>query len=195
MGREDDRKRREDLRRRDDAGRREKVNKARTNLYDEGYAIAGKYVDGLLKDESMVPTLVRIDVFHFSHPGSSLTFLQNAFSTVLSKFGFDYHKLMTVDTLHDVDIGEGKRLLTHIVRIIESIGVEAVHKFDERCVHCMCVDMTNPGRSCFPSFRMIPTFGETTIRRFDGDVSALKRLTGSEIEDTLQVCTCAGLNR
>jgi len=34
---------------------------------------------------------------------------------------------------------------------------------------------------------MIPTFGKTTIRRFDGNVSELKRLTGSELEDTLQV--------
>ena len=63
MGREDDRKRREDLRRRDDAERRKKVDEARKNLYDKGYAISGDYVDGLLKGESMVPTLVRIHLF------------------------------------------------------------------------------------------------------------------------------------
>ena len=63
MGREDDRKRREELRRRDDVRRREKVKEARTNLYDKGYALAGKWVDGHLKDESMVPTLVRICLF------------------------------------------------------------------------------------------------------------------------------------
>ena len=121
--------------------------------------------------------------------GSPLTPIQSAFSTVLSKFGFDFHKMVTVDILHDVDIGEGKKLLTHIVRIIEWLGVETVRKFDERYVLHACVWMwTSTGCSFLPSFQMIPSFGETTIRRFEGDVSALKRLTGSEIEDTLQVC-------
>lgn len=41
---------------------------------------------------------------------------------------------------------------------------------------------------------MIPPFGKTTIRRFDGDVSALKRLTGDEIEDRLQVYTFVGVD-
>ena len=58
MGREDDRKCRDHLRRQDDARRCEKVEEARRNLYKEGYALAGKYVDGLLKDESLVPTSV-----------------------------------------------------------------------------------------------------------------------------------------
>ena len=58
MGREDDRKRREELCRRDDTERRERVEEARANLYDKGYAITGDWVDGLLKDCSMVPTKV-----------------------------------------------------------------------------------------------------------------------------------------
>ena len=36
------------------------------------------------------------------------------------------------------------------------------------------------------SFRQVPTFGETTIRRFD-DVSEMKRLAGHDFEDLLQV--------
>jgi len=39
----------------------------------------------------------------------------------------------------------------------------------------------------FVSFRQVPVFGETTIRRFEGDVSEMKRLTGHELEDLLQV--------
>ena len=45
--------------------------------------------------------------------------------------------MVTVDLLHDVEIGEGKKLLTHIVRIIEWLGAETVHKFDERYVLCV----------------------------------------------------------
>ena len=37
------------------------------------------------------------------------------------------------------------------------------------------------------SFRQIPAFGETTIRRFEGDVSEMKKLAGHDFEDLLQV--------
>ena len=60
LGQEDDRKRREDSRRKDDAERRKKVDDARERLYHEGYSITGDYVDGLLKDESLVPTTVSL---------------------------------------------------------------------------------------------------------------------------------------
>ena len=66
IGREDDRKRREETRRRDDIERRKKVDEARKSLYDEGYAINGDHVDGLLKSESLVPTKVPVfPVFSF----------------------------------------------------------------------------------------------------------------------------------
>jgi hypothetical protein len=58
MGREDDRKLREESRRVDNAERREGIDEARKNLYQGGYAITGKHVDGLLKGESQVPTRV-----------------------------------------------------------------------------------------------------------------------------------------
>ena len=38
------------------------VKDARKKLYDEGYAVDGDHVDGLLKDESLVPTEVRTRV-------------------------------------------------------------------------------------------------------------------------------------
>jgi len=36
------------------------------------------------------------------------------------------------------------------------------------------------------SFRQIPVFGETTIRRFEGDVSEMKKLAAHDFEDLLQ---------
>ena len=68
IGQEDDRKRQEESCRRDDAQRRNKVDDARRSLYDEGYAITGNHVDGLLKEESLIPTkvIVLIRPFHKS---------------------------------------------------------------------------------------------------------------------------------
>lgn len=42
------------------------------------------------------------------------------------------------------------------------------------------------------SFRQVPVFGETTIRRFDDDVSEMKRLAGHDFEDILQASRCSG---
>ena len=36
------------------------VKEARKTLYEEGYAVDGEQVDGLLKDESLIPTVVRV---------------------------------------------------------------------------------------------------------------------------------------
>ncbi|KAF9646621.1 hypothetical protein BDM02DRAFT_3188673 [Thelephora ganbajun] len=147
IGREDDRKCREESRQQDDAERRKKVDDARKSLYDEGYAIAGDHVDGLLKDESLVPT-------------------KNAFSVTLSPFGFDFHKMLTVDLLHEVELGVWKALLAHLIRMLHACGVDKVHEFDER-------------------FQMVPTFGDK-IRHFEGNISEMKRLAGRDLEDILQ---------
>src|SRR5882762_48820 len=40
-----------------------KVDNARKSLYKEGYAIVGDHVEGLLKDESLVPTKVAVPMF------------------------------------------------------------------------------------------------------------------------------------
>ena len=63
VGREDDQKWRKESCRQDNAERRKKVDDARKSLYDDGYAITGDHVDGLLKDESLVPTKVFMSVF------------------------------------------------------------------------------------------------------------------------------------
>ena len=38
------------------------------------------------------------------------------------------------------------------------------------------------------SFRMVPTFGLDTIRKFTNNVSGLKQLAARDFEDILQVC-------
>ena len=58
LGTEDDRQTREKSRRSDTTERQTRVEQARENLYQGGYSLAGDYVDGILKEDSMVPTKV-----------------------------------------------------------------------------------------------------------------------------------------
>ena len=68
LGRNSDQKQREESRRQDNDERRKKVDDARKSLYKEGYAITGDHVDGLLKDDSLVPTKVAIPcIYAFSN--------------------------------------------------------------------------------------------------------------------------------
>jgi hypothetical protein len=39
-----------------------------------------------------------------------------------------------------------------------------------------------------PRFRMMPTFGADTIRRFSRNVSEIKKMAARDFEDLLQVC-------
>ena len=41
---------------------------------------------------------------------------------------------------------------------------------------------------CPLSFRLVPSFGRDTIRRFSSNVSEMKRLAARDLEDLLQVC-------
>jgi len=40
----------------------------------------------------------------------------------------------------------------------------------------------------YTSFRMVPTFGRDTIRKFSANVSDLSKLAARDFEDILQVC-------
>jgi hypothetical protein len=40
----------------------------------------------------------------------------------------------------------------------------------------------------FSSYRQITTYGRDTIRKFDANVSAMKKLAARDWEDLLQVC-------
>jgi hypothetical protein len=58
FGTEEDHRTREELRRVDSIERQGRVEGARKNLYENGYALSGDYVDGALKHGSLVPTKV-----------------------------------------------------------------------------------------------------------------------------------------
>ena len=101
----------------------------RKSLYDEGYAIARDHVDGLLKNKSLVPT--KVFAFALALQQVLTPFAQNTFSVVLSPFGFDFHKMLMVDLLHEVELGVWKALLMHLIWMLHTYGADKIHEFDE----------------------------------------------------------------
>ena len=69
IGTEEDHRDRNLLRRVDTIERQGRVDQARRELYENGYALSNKRVDGALKQDSLVPTRVRRS--QFSHPSVS----------------------------------------------------------------------------------------------------------------------------
>ncbi|KAI0264767.1 hypothetical protein BC834DRAFT_970691 [Gloeopeniophorella convolvens] len=131
----------------DDTTRRRQVKKARKLVFDGGRLVKSKAVQKELPG-SKVPTL-------------------NAFSEKLQEFGFDFHKVILPDFLHEVELGVGPCIIEHLLRILVAAGGNGVQEFNER-------------------FRMIGTFGRDTIRRFTGNVSSLRKLAARDYEDIIQ---------
>ena len=123
-----------------------------------------------------------------NHPTSIATLnpCQNAFSQTLFEHGFNFFRMLTVDLLHEFELGLWKDFFTHLVRILEFLGAGTVQTFNERCIARSSCDRILVSYSPI-SFRQVPMFGETTIRRFDDNVCDMKRLAGHDFEDILQV--------
>ncbi|EIW76332.1 hypothetical protein CONPUDRAFT_15727, partial [Coniophora puteana RWD-64-598 SS2] len=138
------------LTRPDNQSFRDKVSRARRMIYRNGYVVNSTAVDDVLKAESYVPT-------------------QNAFSHALQEFDFSVFQMLTVDLLHEFELGVWKSLLSHLVRMLYSMGGQKVHEFNNR-------------------FRQISPFGCHAIRRFPNNVSELKKLAARDFEDILQCC-------
>ena len=101
--------------------------------------------------------------------------------------GLDVYPLLTVDLLHEVELGVWKALFTHIVRILHCYSSEAVAEFDRRYgqwhhVHRPVILVLSLVR-----FRMVPPFGQDNIRRFSNNASQMKGLAAHNFEDLLQV--------
>uniref|UniRef100_A0A0W0F6L2 Uncharacterized protein n=1 Tax=Moniliophthora roreri TaxID=221103 RepID=A0A0W0F6L2_MONRR len=95
----------------------------------------------------------------------SLTPNRNMFSEQLFKYSFDVFLLLVVDLLHEFELRVWKAVLMHLIRIL---------------VHFMC-DTILDNR-----YRQTPTFGRSTIRRFDNNISQIKKLATRDFEDILQ---------
>ncbi|KAG9093796.1 hypothetical protein FRC06_011372 [Ceratobasidium sp. 370] len=124
------------------------VRDARDIIYTEGRAVNSKRVEQLLQPHSYVPT-------------------NNAFSRRLRYLGFNIFESLTVDFLHEFELGVWRSVFQHILRILDSTDSRSVAVFNER-------------------FRLVPAFGSGTIRPFSEDVSDMTHPAARNYEDILQ---------
>ena len=92
--------------------------------------------------------------------------------------------------MHEFELGVWKALLTHLVRILHSLGAETVQEFNHRYTLCpwLVTLHVNCNATIYLSFRQISSFGSSsTIRRFTHNVADMKKLAARDFEDILQV--------
>ncbi|KLO18138.1 hypothetical protein SCHPADRAFT_820248 [Schizopora paradoxa] len=137
----------------DDDVRRGKIETCRSFIYEKGYAVNSQAVENILKDQSLTPT-------------------RNAFSK-LSEHGFDFHKILVPDFMHEVELGLHKNVITHLIRILNSKTVPGAN----------VVELNK-------RYSDVPVFGESTIRHFPPNTSELKKLAAHDFEDII-LCSIA----
>ncbi|KAG9075746.1 hypothetical protein FRC06_009912, partial [Ceratobasidium sp. 370] len=91
----------------------------------------------------------------------------NAFSRRLYYLGFNIFESLVVDFLHEVELGVWKSVFQHLLRVLHSKSSSSVAILNER-------------------FRLVPPFGDGTIRPFSEDVSDMTRPAARNYEDILQ---------
>ncbi|THV01338.1 hypothetical protein K435DRAFT_793413 [Dendrothele bispora CBS 962.96] len=111
--------------------------------------------------------VIRFYTYGMDYPERIMGRVCNAFSEAFGEYGFNMFKLITNDILHESEVGEWKRIFTHLVRILEAF------------------DGNNSTSILNKRYRQVPTFGHGTIRRFSNDVSAMRKLAGRDFEDML----------
>jgi hypothetical protein len=120
------------FRRFDDEAHRVLVERARRKIYEQGYAVKSKHVEQLLQPTSLVPTKVGFKYNNSRNDNSHFFFPQHAFSKLSGATSFDIFSTLAVDLLHEVELGVWKALLTHLIRMLYSIGAESIPKMNER---------------------------------------------------------------
>ena len=158
------------LSRTDDYVRQNKIKNARVHIYDSAFGVTSTVVEELLKDESLVPTLVSSSYSNLAWLLKCGYSLKNAFSDKLSGLGFSLFCMLVVDLMHKFELGVWKALFTHLIRILSAaiVGDTLVNELDRR-------------------YQMIPTFGRDTIRKFASNTSEMKNMAARDFEHLLQV--------
>ena len=98
-------------------------------IYEKNRAVTYKGVEDLLFQESLVPTTVSIVPSCDDH---TLKSLQNAFSKLLGPLGFNIFDTLTVDFLHEFELGVWKSVFIHILRLLDAADPKLKDEFDRR---------------------------------------------------------------
>ena len=145
------------------------VRKAWKAIY-KGYKVSGTCVDRLLGGASQAPNTVCAAATPPTWNANCR--LKNAFMNCLP--GLDIYQLLTVDLLHEVELGIWKALFTHIIHILSTHSPEAVSELDRRCpplssIHHISMDIlyiSMPSDSAsLPHLGKTPSVGLQTMHR------------------------------
>ena len=95
--------------------------------------------------------------------------------------------MLVVDIMHEFELGIWKAIFTHLIRLLYAAGPggRLVTELDRRCVFSKVLTLVI--EIFFIRFRLVPTFGRSTIRRFTTNASEMKKLAARNFEDLLQV--------
>ena len=109
---------------------RSKISSARKIIYEKNRTVNSKFVNDILKSQSLVPTEVCSLLFSFD--AIKITLIsQNAFSERLSRFGFNFFSIFLVDFMHEFELGVWKKVFIHLLRILQCIP-GAINELDKR---------------------------------------------------------------
>jgi hypothetical protein len=60
--------------------------------------------------------------------------VQNAFSALFRKLGYNYYEMFGLDVLHEFELGVWKMILVHLIRVLDSLPENRLHLLDQRFV-------------------------------------------------------------
>ncbi|KAJ3002922.1 hypothetical protein NUW54_g5587 [Trametes sanguinea] len=125
------------------------IRRAREWLFTQGLSVTSTHIKRVLDSRSLIP-------------------MQNAFSVKIFPIdpSFNFYNLFAPDLMHEFELGVWKGIFTHLLRLLQAQGNNAVQEFDRR-------------------MRNMPTFGRDKIRRFWHNVSRQNKLAARDYEDFL----------
>ncbi|PCH35863.1 hypothetical protein WOLCODRAFT_51266, partial [Wolfiporia cocos MD-104 SS10] len=94
------------------------IRRARGLVFKKGTSLNSKHLANILDTKSLVTT-------------------RSAFSTKLSKFGFNHYSMFVPDLMHEFELGVWKAILTHLMRILYVEGNDSIQIFNQRNVSAM----------------------------------------------------------
>lgn len=164
---------------------RAKIVAARDSIYRFGCPIKASAVETLLKEHSLVPTLVSMTDLMLLVSATDILRFKNAFIERLAPLGLDLFPIIVVDFMHEFELGVLKNVLKHLIRILHGLDPSKVATLNERYeIHRFkrSTSLMIPN-----SYSSIQPFGVDAIRCFPADVAEMGHRTARHFEDMLQV--------
>ena len=118
-------------------------------IYLDGKSVKAQGVKALLEPTSTLPVQVCRPQFYGSYMVSLIRLLQAAFSIRLLQFGVNFFSLFAPDFLHEFELGGWKRILEHLIRILQAIGGDSLMVFNERFVAALLSLPHNPHQTTY----------------------------------------------